>query len=305
MDLYFLGTGAGTPSKRRNVTSIALRFFADRGCFWMFDCGEGTQHQILNSPLKLSRLEKIWITHLHGDHIYGLPGLLTSRSYQGGEGTLAVFGPPGIRAYIEHALHVSQAHLTYRLDITEIEREGLLFEDDHVTVETARLEHRIESFGFRIAEKDKPGPLLMEKLKSFDALPGPMYGRLKQGMDVVLENGKVLTAKEFVGPSIRGRVVAIMGDTRICANERRLVEDADVLVHEATFSHRLNDLAERYFHSTARDAADLALSARVSNLILTHISSRYHGESEDRLLDEARDRFPNTFLAQDLWSFPV
>ncbi|MDF2815224.1 MAG: ribonuclease, partial [Paenibacillus sp.] len=117
MDLYFLGTGAGMPSKERNVTSIALRLYEERGTFWLFDCGEGTQHQIMRSSLKLSKLEYIFITHLHGDHIYGLPGLLSSRSNQGGDTPVTLFGPSGLKQFIDYALSISQTHLTYELKV--------------------------------------------------------------------------------------------------------------------------------------------------------------------------------------------
>ena len=126
MELYFLGTNAGVPSLERNVTSIALRMLEERRTFWLFDCGEGTQHQILRSPLKLSKLEKIFITHLHGDHLFGLPGLISSRAYQGGEDPLTIYGPPGLKQYIHTSLELSESHISYSLDIVEHEGESCL-----------------------------------------------------------------------------------------------------------------------------------------------------------------------------------
>src|SRR4051794_19257861 len=134
MELYFLGTGAGTPSRQRNVTSIVLKLFEEQGSLWLFDCGEGTQHQILNAPIKLSKLEKIFITHLHGDHLYGLPGLLTTRSNQGNDTPLTIFGPPGIRLYLETSLSLSGSHLIYPLKIEEIV-PGIVFKNNKITVE--------------------------------------------------------------------------------------------------------------------------------------------------------------------------
>lgn len=304
MDLYFLGTGAGMPSKQRNVTSIALSYVDERGGFWLFDCGEATQHRIMHSPLKLSKLEKLFVTHLHGDHIYGIPGLLASRSYHGGETPLALYGPKGIKHWIESTLRISQARLNYPLEIVEIE-EGVVLEDDHFAVETARLEHRVESYGYRVREKEKPGRLLIEKLQTLGIPSGPLYGKLKLGLDIDLEDGRKLIAGEFLGLSIPGRTLAILGDTRVCESSLKLAENADVLVHEATFASKLQDLAFKYYHTTATEAAMTAKNAAVQTLIMTHISSRYQGEEEEQLLNEARAIFPNTFLARDFWSYTI
>jgi len=147
MDLYFLGTGAGVPSKQRNVSSIALQLLQERGSTWLFDCGESTQHQILHTNIRPRRLEKIFITHLHGDHIFGLPGLLGSRSFQGGDTPLTVYGPKGIQAYLETSLSVSGTKLAYDLQIIEVE-EGTIYEDNHLTVSCFALEHGMPSFGY-------------------------------------------------------------------------------------------------------------------------------------------------------------
>ena len=140
--------------------------------------------------MKLGRTEKLFITHLHGDHLYGLPGLLTSRSYLGGDTPLTLYGPRGLKHFVETALEVSGAHLSYTLHLVELDEEGIIFEDESFLVETARLEHRIECFGFRIVEKDQPGKLLKEKLKELGIPAGPIYGQLKQGQSVQLEDGR-------------------------------------------------------------------------------------------------------------------
>ncbi|MDD9267811.1 ribonuclease Z [Paenibacillus sp. GCM10023248] len=305
MDLYFLGTGAGMPSKQRNVTSIALNLLDERGTYWLFDCGEGTQQQILNSPVKLGRTEKLFITHLHGDHLYGLPGLLTSRSYLGGDTALTMYGPPGLRRFVETALEVSGAHLSYTLDIVEIQEEGLLFEDDTFLVETARLEHRIECFGYRIVEKEQPGKLMHEKLTALGIPAGPIYGKLKLGQSVQLEDGTVLHGADFQGPPIPGRIVTILGDTRYCSGARLLARGADVLVHEATFGMDKQELAYSFDHATSTDAARIAQEAGAGALIMTHISSRYQGDAVLELLQEAQHHHPNSHIARDFWSFEV
>ncbi|GAA3404644.1 ribonuclease Z [Paenibacillus hodogayensis] len=304
MELYFLGTGAGMPSKERNVTAIALTLYDERGTMWLFDCGEGTQHQMLRSPLKASRLEHIYITHLHGDHIYGLPGLLTSRSNQGGTSPLVLFGPPGLEALLEPVLRLSQAHLSYELIYREVS-EGPVFEDDRFEVLCAKLDHRIDSYGYRIVEKDKAGKLDAGKLKALGIPPGPLFGRIKQGETVTLSDGTVVDGKAFIGPPIAGHKVVILGDTRKCESAVALAADADVLVHEATFDGSLNDLAQAYYHSTALDAARTARQAGAKALIMTHISSRYQEEETRLLLEEARTEFEQAWIAKDHWSFPI
>ncbi|MDP5274035.1 ribonuclease Z [Chengkuizengella axinellae] len=308
MELEFLGTVAGMPVRDRNVTSICLRLLQERGSVWLFDCGEGTQHQILRSTIKLSKLEKIFITHLHGDHIYGLPGILTSRAYSGGNSPLTIYGPKGIRDYVTSVLLISQAHLGYDLHIEEIPEslnEGIVFEDDQFLIETAKLEHRIDSYGYSITEKDQPGPLLIEKLQKAGIPPGPLFSQIKKGIDITLENGEKLIASQYVGPKLRGRKVVIMGDTRICNTSPQIAMDADVLVHESTFTEDLCDLAYKYFHTTALQAAKLARDSNVDQLILTHISSRYQDEGLDRLLQEAKSVHENTHIAHDFWIFPI
>lgn len=305
MDIYFLGTGAGMPSKQRNVTSIALNLLDERGTYWLFDCGEGTQQQILNSPVKLGRTEMLFITHLHGDHLYGLPGLLTSRSYLGGDSPLTLFGPRGLKRFVETALEVSGAHLSYTLQIVEIEEEGLIFEDESFQVETARLEHRIECFGFRIVEKDQLGKLMQDKLKELGIPAGPIYGKLKQGQSVQFEDGRMLHGTDFLGAPIPGRIVVILGDTRYCNGAKYLARGADVLVHEATFAMDKQELAYDFDHATSNDAARIAQEAGANVLIMTHISSRYQGEAITELLLEAQKVHNNSYIAKDFWSFEV
>ncbi|WP_099222298.1 ribonuclease Z [Listeria costaricensis] len=304
MELIFLGTGAGVPSKSRNVTSIALSMLNERGSIWLFDCGEGTQHQILRSQVKLGKLEKIFITHLHGDHIFGLPGLLSSRSFQGGETAVTIYGPAGIREYVETSLSVSGSHLTYPLHVVELE-EGQIFADEMLTVTCGKLDHGIESFGFRIVQADKNGTLDAARLKAEGVKPGPLYQQLKNGETVTLDDGRLINGLDYIGPSQKGRVVAIFGDTRALESEIQLAEGADVIVHEATFSADKQEMAAKYMHSTTHEAAELARKAQAKHLILTHISSRYDQEASRELLREARQIFPHTDLANDFAVFPI
>ncbi|PEA56250.1 ribonuclease Z [Bacillus pseudomycoides] len=305
MEFVFLGTGAGVPAKGRNVSAIALQLLEERGATWLFDCGEATQHQILHTSVRPRRIEKIFITHLHGDHIFGLPGLLGSRSFQGGTTPLTVYGPKGIKQFIEVALAVSTTHVKYPLEIVEITEEGTVFEDKQFLVETKRLSHGIECFGYRIVEKGIPGHLLVDKLFDAGVKPGPLFKRLKDGETVELEDGRVLCGKDFIGPPQKGRIITILGDTRYCEASIQLAQDADVLVHEATFGAEDLQQAHDYYHSTTEQAANIAVQANVKQMILTHISSRYQGEAWKILLEEAQQVFPNTEIAADLKRFPV
>lgn len=304
MEVTFLGTGAGIPSKERNVSAIALTLLQDLNSVWLFDCGESTQHQILSTSIKPRKINKVFITHLHGDHIFGLPGLLSSRSFQGGDEDLTIYGPKGIRRYIETCLEVSHTKLTYNLHIIEF-TEGVLFDNDFFTVTCKQLDHRIPSYGFRIVEKDKPGELLVEKLKQLGVHPGPIYQTIKSNKTTTLDDGTILDCNEFIGPKKPGRIICILGDTRHTEQNKQFVEHADLLVHEATFSHEKQYLARKYYHSTTVEAALLAKNSQVKKLILTHISSRYQGEDERELRNEAIAIFPETMVAKDFFQFEI
>ncbi|MFC4617913.1 ribonuclease Z [Camelliibacillus cellulosilyticus] len=303
MRITFLGTGAGVPAKKRNVTGIALVMPEYGGDVWLFDCGEATQHQILHTNIKLSKMTAIFITHMHGDHVFGLPGLLSSRSFQGARDPLHIYGPKGIRAFVEQALKWSESHLSYELHIHEIE-EGQIFADDRRLVSAAKLNHVVPSFGFRIEEKPKPGPLLVEKIKRDLGLePGPIYKAFKTTDVLTLADGRRVHTADYIGTKKKGRSLAILGDTAPCSGALSLGQEASVLVHEGTFMSDKEVSANEFGHSTARQAAFAAKTARVDVLILTHISARYQDESA--LLDEARAVFPMTYIARDFWSYQL
>ncbi|WP_421379428.1 ribonuclease Z [Bacillus salacetis] len=304
MDLLFLGTGAGVPAKSRNVTSIALKLLEERGAVWLFDCGEATQHQILHTSLKPRKIEKVFITHLHGDHIFGLPGFLGSRSFQGGETELTVYGPPGIREFIEVSLSISGTHLLYPLHIEEVE-EGMVFEDEQFSVEARMLDHALPCYGYRIVEKDKPGVLQADKLKELGIKPGPIFKKLKEGETVTLDDGRVVDGQDFLGPPIKGRIVTILGDTRPSPEAVKLAESADALIHEATFSKEQEKMAHDYFHSTTQQAAETAAAANAKRLFLTHISSRFTEAEWPELEREARETFPDSHIASDFFEVSI
>ena len=305
MELQFLGTGAGVPAKMRNVSSIALKLLDERNEIWLFDCGEATQQQILNTTIRPGKIKKIFITHLHGDHIFGLPGLLTSRSFQGGEDELIVYGPKGIKRFIDASISVSYSKLSYPLKVIEFEEDGVLFSDQQFRVEAMKLEHGIPSYGFRITESDQIGELKAEELKALGVPFGPVFGRLKRGEVVTLEDGRVIDGKDYVSEDIKGRIVVICGDTRFTPKSITLAQNANVLVHEATYEADKEKTARQHFHSTSKQAATIALEANVQQLYLTHISARYLGHQVSQLEQEARKVFPKTKVVKDFDTFTI
>lgn len=305
MKLLFLGTGAGLPSKERNVTSIALDLQQENNEIWLFDCGEGTQHQLLQTSIKPRKIKKIFITHLHGDHIFGLPGFLSSRSFQGGDEPLTIYGPKGIETYCKTALEISGSHLSYPLHFKEFAEAGTILKTDLFDVFIASLDHGVKSYAYKVVEHDQPGALDVVKLKAHGLMPGPIYKEIKSQVETILPNGEVIYRKDFIGPNKTGRKVCIFGDTKIVKEMAEFIKDADLLVHEATYLHDLKNLAKAHQHSTAFEAATLAKDGNVDCLILTHISSRYQNEHVKLLIDEAKTVFEKTLIAYDFFSYEI
>ena len=304
MELLFLGTGGGTPSRLRNVTSIALNLQGVHHGFWLFDCGEGTQHQMLRCPLKVSKLEKIFITHLHGDHIFGLPGLLTSRSMNGITDAITLYGPKGIKAFVEATIGLSGSWLTFPLEIVEI-TAGEVLNDEHFRVTAYPLTHPVECYGYRIEEHDKPGALDAERLLADGIKPGKLFQQLKLGKTVTMEDGQIVDGRKYLGPAIKGLTLAIFGDTSPTPASRELAANVDVMVHEATLAVAMEEKANSRGHSSTVQAAKAAKEAGAKRLIVTHLSSRYLREDTEWLLAECREIFPATEMAHDFSLFQV
>ncbi|BAY11935.1 ribonuclease Z [Calothrix sp. NIES-2098] len=306
MQITFLGTSSGVPTRARNVSSVALRL-PQRAELWLFDCGEGTQHQLLRSDLKISQLSRIFITHMHGDHIFGLMGLLASCGLAGNVERVDIYGPPGLNEYIQAASRYSHTHFSYPIKVHAI-RPGVIYEDDEFTVTCGHLHHRITAFGYRVAEKDRAGRFDVEKAKELQIPPGRVYGQLKRGETVTLSDGRVINGKDLCGPTEIGRKIAYCTDTVYCEGAVELAQDVDVLIHEATFAHQDADMAFQRLHSTSTMAAQTALVAKAHRLIMTHFSPRYAPgntlELRD-LLQEARAIFPNTDMAHDFMVYDV
>jgi len=299
MELIFLGTSAGVPTRERNVSAVALRPEQRRG-WYLFDCGEGTQHRILRSELSLYRLEKIFVTHLHGDHIYGIFGLLASRGMLMADSPLEIYGPPGLRELLEVVLRISRLRLPFELAVRELKGEERL-EFEAFSLRVLPLSHSITSYGYCCIEPERSGHFLPERARGLGIPEGPLWGRLKGGEPVTVE-GKAITPEMVMGPSRPGRRIAIAGD-----NDRPELfascAPLDMLVHEATYLQEDFDRLPRKFkHTTALQLGKAASSIGVRHLVATHFSPRYDTQGDLRRIEkEIRENYEGKLtLAEDL-----
>ena len=312
MQVTFLGTSSGVPTRARNVSAVALRL-PQRAEMWLFDCGEGTQHQFLRSDLRLSQLRRVFITHMHGDHVFGLPGLLASLGLSGScNQGVDLYGPDPLEAFLQGALSNSSTRIGYPLQIHRVrpaaEQGTLVFEDDALTVRCTPLTHRVPAYAYRVEQKPLAGRFDIERARALEIPPGPVYARLKRGETVTLEDGRVMDGTSLCGPDRPGVSVVYCTDTVFCEAAVELARGADLLIHESTFAHAEAEMAFQKQHSTSTMAAQTAAEAGVGQLVLTHLSPRYaHGNpvTPEDLLAEAKAIFPETLVAKDFMSLDV
>jgi ribonuclease Z len=295
LDVVFIGTAGSAPTARRSLPATLVRRGGDR---LLFDCGEGTQRQLLRS-LGLIELEEVFITHFHADHWLGLPGMLKTFSLRGRERPLTVYGPPGLRALFD-AMKIVIGKSTYPLRLVELEPGQELKRDGYLVAPFA-VEHRVTAYGYVIVESERPGRFDEAKARELGVAPGPEFGRLQQGDPVPGADGLVMP-DQVLGAARAGRKVVLAGDTAPCDMTRVVAHGADLLVHEATFIDADAERAGETMHSTALAAARLAADAEVKMLALTHVSPRYSG---GELRDEARSVFENTIVPRDFDSVEI
>lgn len=294
-----LGTSSGRPTARRNVSAGAL---ARDGEWLLFDCGEGTQYQLLRTDLRFSRMRYVFITHMHGDHVLGLPGLLGTLNLARHERPVTVFGPPGIDRYLRDVFRSIYFRPTFPLDVCEVE-VGTVLDAGQFTVETRRLNHRVTAFGYAVHERPRPGHFRVDDAVRLGVPAGPLFGRLQRGESVTLPDGRIVAASEVVDPDRPGCRVAYCTDTGPSDEAVELAREADLLVHEATYTIDMKGEAEARGHSTAAGAAAVARDANARQLLITHFSPRY--DDATPLLAEARAIFANTIAARDLLEVPI
>lgn len=288
--IIFLGTSAGVPTRLRNVSALALQ--PENSKTWiLFDCGEGTQHQILKSPLSAYHLSTIFITHLHGDHIYGLPGLLASRGMLQAQTPLEIYGPKGLKAIIETVMHYSQLHLPFDLKIVEISN-GMTIDLGQLKIDVVELSHSIPSYGYIVTFADKPGKFDIAKAKALGIPEGPLYAKLKRGETITLPDGRSIDGTLLVGEPQKGKRIAIGGDNDTPLLFAKLAP-FDLMIHEATYTqYDFDHLPRKFQHTTAKALAQAAQQMGVPWLILNHISPRYDKDGRIiELIEEVQRHF--------------
>ena len=301
MQLTFLGTSAGKPTKDRNVSAVGLEFSQDDK-WYLFDCGEATQHQIMKSRLSSGKLATIFITHLHGDHYFGLPGLLSSKKLDASVRPLSIYGPKGIKRCIECVMNVSFENLGYTLDIIEFDANDT-FVFDKFSLKVLALEHSVESFAFYIKENDMTNKIDEEKLKAIGVEPSALYGELQRGNSVIFQ-GKELKPEDYTLPSVSGRKLIIAGDNVRPDILGNYLDEIDLLVHECTYTQEdYDNLQVKVLHTTAQELGTVVEKWRVKNLIASHINPRYNsnsGKDVDVLYNEIKNRYSGQlFIAED------
>lgn len=313
MRLTFLGTSAGTPTTERNVTALALAI-DDSKQWYLVDCGEGTQHQLLRCRYTLNHLKAVFITHVHGDHMYGLPGLLTSASMQGRTAPLTICAPEGVQPFVEAALHYAAVtDLPFELHFKITDQEGFEYQDRAFSVTAHELSHRVPSFAYRFTEKTVSTQLDQNRLERLHVPRGPLWGNLQRGESVALEDGSIIHPEQVMQPPPNSRVAVIAGDNDQPELLINALMQAHLLVHEATMTDEvLQKVGSTWMHSSARMVAQAAQKSGVPNLILTHFSGRYRlsakaGPASVKVIQqEAREFYEGTIdLARDLGTWEV
>jgi ribonuclease Z len=295
LSVTFLGTGSGTPSPERNLASVAVQ---RQGELFLFDCGEAAQIQYRRAGLGFAPLAAIAISHLHGDHVTGLMGLLMSLQMADRAEPVDLYGPPGLGEYVacnQRALHTG---FSYPLNLREDGGPALLRETDAYRLTAAPLDHRLFCLGFRLEEHPRPGRFDLNAARALGVPSGPLFGALQHGEHVTLADGRAIAPEDVLGPARPGAVLAYCTDTRPCDAAVELARGADLLIYEGTFDATMQAEARRKGHSTVADAARVAAAAGVRELVITHVSPRYADVTP--LLAQARAVFPHTRIARDL-----
>ncbi len=298
MNLTFLGTGGGLPSPQRGVSAIALQYGRD---ILLFDCGEGTQRQFMNASLSFMKISSIFITHLHGDHVLGIPGLIQSMNLSGRTEPLSVFGPSGTVDLLKASLSLGYFNPDYEINAYEL-RPGDSVEVSGLTIKAIEADHTVPAISFIIQEPQRAGKFSKSAAKELGIPEGPLYGKLQSGESIVV-NGITIESSMVMGPPRKGRKLAYSGDTRPTNLFAEEAKDCDVMIHEATVMVDLADRGLEFGHSSAAAAAEIAKKAGAKKLILTHFSNRYEDLGE--IESEARMIFPNTTAAYDFYTFKV
>jgi len=300
LNIIFLGTAGSVPTTKRSLPAILIQ---RKGEQIMFDCGEGAQRQMIKAKISFHKKMKVFITHMHGDHVLGLPGLLQTMALLDREREIKVYGPPGIKRFLAGIRETVQFALTFPIEIHEILNGGVVCNEEEYTVQAAWANHVIPSLAYAIIEKPRPGKFYPEKAKALGIPEGPLWSKLQHGHMVKLPDGRIVKPEDVTGPSRHGRKIVYTGDTRPFRGFTKFASDADLIIHDATLDDELADRAYEDGHSTPEQAAKNAKKAKAKKLVLTHISARY--DDTGILLQQAQKIFKNTLVAEDFMRIEV
>lgn len=293
----FVGTGAGMPTAERGTPAVLIDYDGEQV---LLDCGEGTQRAMQQLGFSLCRRMRIFITHLHGDHVFGMPGMIQTMNLLNRIHPLEIYGPPGIKGFLEETTFSTMSEPVFPIAVHEV-AQGKVMECKHYAVTGAWADHSIPNMAYRFEFGMSSGKFKHAKAKALGIPEGPLRSELKAGRRVVLEDGRSVSPEEVLGEPFRGIAVVYTGDTRRCGSVVTLAKCADLLIHESTFGSELSEYAAEQGHSTATDAASVAKEARASKLILTHLSARY--PDSEALALEARKIFERVDAAKDFSNY--
>ena len=288
-----LGNNSAVPAFNRHPTSQVVTY---EGTNYLVDCGEGTQIQMINYKIRRGKISHIFISHLHGDHYFGLIGLINSFGLLSHKQDLHIYGPPALKEILELQLRMAETHLPYELYIHSITGPGILVETEKMRIECFRTNHRIECFGFKFTEKKPARKILADKAREMQ-VPLAFFDHLKIGADYIGKDGTLVKNEEVTLPGDKGRGYAFCADTKYDESLLEHITGLDMIYHETTYLDNFRERAEARFHSTTRQAAEMALKAGVKRLLIGHFSSKY--DSLEEFETEAREIFPNTDLAME------
>ncbi|MBZ4422922.1 ribonuclease Z [Myxococcus sp. RHSTA-1-4] len=283
--LTFLGTSAAQPTLHRNLSGLAVKADAD---LLLFDCGEGSQRQMVRFGTGFT-VDAVFFTHFHADHYLGIIGFLRTLGMMGRTEPMRLYGPPPAKRLLHQAVHLGLESLAFPVEIIEV-KDGDVMRRDGYSIHAVGVDHRINALAYALVEDERPGRFNLEKARALGVPEGPSFGKLQKGEAVTLADGRVVRPEDVLGAARPGRRLVISGDTRPCASVVRAAKDADLLVHESTFSDDEQERALETRHSTAREAGRVAREAGARRLVLTHLSSR-HDTDPARLLAQAREEF--------------
>jgi ribonuclease Z len=292
--VMFLGTSGSVPTLKRSLPSVVVQCPREQ---WMFDCGENVQRQMMAAKVSFHRKMKIFITHLHGDHVLGLPGLLQTMALMERKEPVQIYGPVGIKDFLVCTKETLNFGLNYPVEINQIIADGVVCDEEEYSIETIKSNHAVESYAFAFVEKPRPGKFYPKKAQALGIPAGELWSRLQRGEEITLADGKLVKPSYVMGPMRAGRKIVYTGDTKPFEAFAKFAEGADLVIHDCTFDDSLIEKAAVDGHSTPSQAAGQAKSAGAKRLVLSHISARY--PNAGLLLEQAKIVFPDTVLAED------